>query len=297
MLPEEHPREQSGWETSLPEARSALESGNTRTAPALLKKAIEDAAQMADHCHNKLVDMGPSLFAKESFADWERFLKMLYNDSWRVYKTHGDVVIEDRGEDLQATFEALSETALSALGRLQDMIHVKKLSRGPRENAIKGLQKLVAQLEAVKAKLGPQSEILEAHETARIIVPQRIVDVPLVGRIAAGDREIIAEESIEDRFPLPKQLVGEGMLFMLKITGDSMIDAAITDGDWVVVRQQPTAENGEIVAAMIGENATVKTFKRSGSETWLLPQNPRHTAIPGNQATILGKVVAVLRRV
>jgi repressor LexA len=119
--------------------------------------------------------------------------------------------------------------------------------------------------------------------------------VPLVGRIAAGG-PVLAEQAIEDVFPLPREIVGEGELFLLKVTGDSMVDAAITDGDWVVVRQQPDADNGEIVAAMIDGEATVKTFKRKGGHIWLMPHNEAYDPIPGDDATVLGKVVAVLRR-
>ena len=128
------------------------------------------------------------------------------------------------------------------------------------------------------------------------ITSQEAAYVPLVGRIAAGG-PILAEQAIEDIFPLPRQLVGEGTLFLLKVVGDSMINAAIADGDWVVVRQQPVAENGDIVAAMIDGEATVKTFKRSAEHVWLMPHNPAYTPIPGDEAEILGKVVAVLRRV
>ena len=128
------------------------------------------------------------------------------------------------------------------------------------------------------------------------IASQEAAYVPLVGRIAAGG-PILAEESIEDIFPLPRQIVGEGNLFLLKVVGDSMINAAIADGDWVVVRQQPVAEIGDIVAAMIDGEATVKTFKRSADHIWLMPHNPAYTPIPGDEAEILGKVVAVLRRV
>jgi repressor LexA len=123
----------------------------------------------------------------------------------------------------------------------------------------------------------------------------RPVFVPVVGRIAAGG-PVLAEQVIEDMFPLPKEIVGEGSLFLLRVTGDSMIEAAITDGDWVVVRQQPSAENGEIVAAMIDGEATVKTFKRRDGHIWLLPHNPAYEPIPGDEATVLGRVVAVLRR-
>ncbi len=120
--------------------------------------------------------------------------------------------------------------------------------------------------------------------------------VPVVGRIAAGG-PILAEERVEDVFPLPKTLVGEGTLFLLEVSGDSMIDAAICSGDYVVVRQQPTAENGEIVAAMLDGEATVKTFQRKDGKVWLLPHNEQYDPIDGTHATILGKVTAVLRRV
>ncbi len=120
--------------------------------------------------------------------------------------------------------------------------------------------------------------------------------VPVLGRIAAGV-PIMAEETVEDVFPLPRQIVGEGQLFLLKVVGDSMIEAAICDGDWVVVRQQPTADNGDIVAAMLDNEATVKTFKRKDGHVWLMPHNAAFEPIDGDHATILGKVTAVLRRV
>ncbi len=122
------------------------------------------------------------------------------------------------------------------------------------------------------------------------------VNVPVMGRIAAGG-PILAEELVEDVFPLPRQIVGDGQLFLLKVVGESMIDAAICDGDWVVVRQQQVAENGEIVAAMIDGEATVKTFKRKDGHVWLLPHNPTFEPINGDDATVLGRVVAVLRSV
>nr|WP_051681695.1 transcriptional repressor LexA [Cellulomonas sp. HZM] len=118
--------------------------------------------------------------------------------------------------------------------------------------------------------------------------------VPVVGRIAAGG-PILAEQVVEDVFPLPRQLVGDGELFLLKVSGDSMIEAAICDGDWVVVRRQPVAENGEIVAAMIDGEATVKTLRRTDGHVWLLPQNSSYAPIPGDDAVVLGRVVSVLR--
>lgn len=120
--------------------------------------------------------------------------------------------------------------------------------------------------------------------------------VPLVGHIAAG-QAITAEQNVEEVFPLPRQLVGQGDLFMLKVKGESMIDAAICDGDWVVVRQQNDAVNGDIVAALLDDEATVKTFRQRDGHTWLLPQNSAYEPILGDHATVMGKVVAVLRSV
>ncbi len=120
--------------------------------------------------------------------------------------------------------------------------------------------------------------------------------VPLVGRIAAGV-PITADEQVDEIFPLPRRLVGKGDLFMLKVVGDSMVDAAICDGDWVVVRQQHDAVNGDIVAAMLDGEATVKVFKQRDGHTWLLPRNSSFEPIMGDDAEVLGKVVAVLRAV
>ena len=130
---------------------------------------------------------------------------------------------------------------------------------------------------------------------------QGMAPVPLVGRIAAG-RPILADESVEDIISLPKQLVGEGNLIMLRVVGESMVNAAITDGDWVVVRQESDIENGDIVAAMIesetsgDQEATVKTFKKVDGHVWLIPHNPAYAPILGDKAKIIGKVVSVLRR-
>ncbi|WP_245862722.1 transcriptional repressor LexA [Sanguibacter antarcticus] len=118
--------------------------------------------------------------------------------------------------------------------------------------------------------------------------------VPVVGRIAAGG-PVLAEQVVEDVFPLPRQLVGDGDLFLLRVVGDSMIDAAICDGDWVVVRRQPVAENGEIVAAMIDGEATIKSFRRVDGHVWLMPHNAAFSPISGDEATVLGRVVSVLR--
>ncbi len=118
--------------------------------------------------------------------------------------------------------------------------------------------------------------------------------VPLVGRIAAGG-PILAEQLVEEVFPLPAQLIGAGEHFVLRVVGESMIEAAICDGDWVVVRRQPTAENGDVVAAMIDGEATVKVLQRKDGHVKLLPRNPLFDPIDGDEATVLGRVTAVLR--
>lgn len=122
------------------------------------------------------------------------------------------------------------------------------------------------------------------------------VMVPLVGRIAAGG-PILAEQAVEAVFPLPKEIVGEGDLFLLRVKGDSMVDAAICDGDYVVVRAGRAADNGSIVAALLGDEATVKTLKRRDGHMWLMPHNAAYEPINADEALIMGTVVAVLRRV
>ena len=135
-------------------------------------------------------------------------------------------------------------------------------------------------------------------EPSNVLPMGESVSVPLLGRIAAGTG-LLAQESYEDTMTLPKQLVGSGELFMLEVKGDSMIDAAICEGDLVVVRQQKTAENGDIVAALINddEEATVKVFRQTDGKTWLLPRNSNYAPIDGDHATIMGKVVSVMRKV
>ena len=147
---------------------------------------------------------------------------------------------------------------------------------------------------------GADGEDGEAAPLPVFTCPDGAVFVPLVGRIAAGIPILPGQEVADESFPLPRQLVGEGTLFMLKVSGDSMINAAIADGDLVVVREQPEAQNGDIVAAEIDGvevEGTVKTYKRMDGHVWLMPHNPAYAPILGDQAIIRGKVVAVLRRV
>lgn len=146
------------------------------------------------------------------------------------------------------------------------------------------------------APLRPAGFVAPDPATPVQVMGRNTAFVPLVGRIAAGV-PLLAEQDVEDVFALPRRIVGDGELFLLQVVGESMIEAAICDGDWVVVRRQPVAENGEIVAAMIDGEATVKTFRRERNAIWLLPANPAFSPIDGAQAEILGRVVAVLRRV
>ena|SRR5689334_16286779 len=120
------------------------------------------------------------------------------------------------------------------------------------------------------------------------------VPVPLLGSIAAGV-PILADEHIEEVLTLPAELVGRGTLFALRVRGDSMIEAGISDGNVIVVRQQAVADNGDIVAALIDDEATVKVYRRRDGRVELVPRNPRYPVIPADDATILGRVVCVLR--
>ena len=163
-------------------------------------------------------------------------------------------------------------------------------------------------MEVVTADSSPSGRAAASGGSAHISSPDSpsipgvedgdAVAVPLVGRIAAGT-PILAEQDVTDVMALPRRLTGEGELFMLEVHGDSMIEAAICDGDWVVVRSQPDAANGEIVAAMIedvdGASATVKVLSRRDGHQWLLPRNSSYPPIDGDHATIMGKVVTVLR--
>ena len=155
-------------------------------------------------------------------------------------------------------------------------------------NRPRALEVVMPEDDADVVSLAPASHVPAVDD-------DRVVHVPLVGRIAAGG-PILADQQVEDVFALPRQLTGDGELFMLKVSGDSMIDAAICDGDWVVVRRQNDSENGDIVAALLDDEATVKTLRRRDGQVWLMPHNPAYTPIDGTHAKIMGKVVSVMRR-
>lgn len=171
------------------------------------------------------------------------------------------------------------------LGRLETMGYIRRDPKLPR--AIEVLDENGVGMHGSVSSSLPELPNFEVGD-------EDLVPVPLVGRIAAGG-PITAEQSVEDVLALPRQLVGSGKLFMLKVKGDSMIDAAICDGDWVVVREQHTADNGDIVAALLDDEATVKVFRQADGHTWLMPRNSNYEPIMGDRATVMGKVVSVLR--
>lgn len=172
-----------------------------------------------------------------------------------------------------------------------------------RMNANKGRAiEVVTPLQGDEATSATQPTQPETPATTATIIPfpesesvMQSHDVPLVGRIAAGV-PITADQHVDDVMRLPERLTGTGTLFMLEVHGDSMVDAAICDGDFVVVREQNTAVNGDIVAALLDDEATVKTFRKQDGHVWLMPHNPAYSPIDGTHAQIMGKVVTVLRK-
>lgn len=210
--------------------------------------------------------------------------------------THIKDSIEKRGypPSMREIGEAVGLTSSSSVAHQLKVLEEKGfLKRDP--NRPRALEVFLPEVMAARRSISGAEET-SYDETGVGDAAPAATYVPMVGRIAAGG-PILAEERVEDVFPLPKQLVGDGQLFLLEVSGDSMVDAAICNGDYVVIRQQPTAENGEIVAAMIDGEATVKTFQRKDGNVWLLPHNPAYDPIDGTNAQILGKVTAVLRRV
>lgn len=181
------------------------------------------------------------------------------------------------------------------LARLQELGYLKRVPGRPR--AMEVLRDSTGRLllnDSPAENSSSERDSVVDLQSYRAQSDSRISEIPVVGQIAAGG-PILAEQHVEDIMPLPRQLTGEGELFMLQVRGDSMIEAGIFEGDWVVVRRQNTAENGDIVAALLEDEATVKTLKRRDGHVWLLPQNRQYEPILGDESTIMGKVVTVLR--
>ncbi|MCH8559595.1 transcriptional repressor LexA [Nesterenkonia sp. LB17] len=181
------------------------------------------------------------------------------------------------------------------LARLQELGYLRRVPGRPRAMEVlrdsAGAPVLSEQAQEAESAARDAVVELQGYRTQS---DSRISEIPMVGQIAAGG-PILADQQVEDIMPLPRQLTGEGELFMLQVRGDSMIEAGIFEGDWVVVRRQNTAENGDIVAALLDDEATVKTLKRRDGHVWLLPQNRQYEPILGDESTIMGKVVTVLR--
>ncbi|HEU4363234.1 MAG TPA: transcriptional repressor LexA [Mycobacterium sp.] len=207
--------------------------------------------------------------------------------------------VTDRGypPSIREIGDAVGLTSTSSVAHqlrtLERKGYLRRDPNRPRAVDVRATSAGAASVEAA-APSGPRA-VSTGHLAGSDALPEPTF-VPVLGRIAAGG-PILAEEAVEDIFPLPRELVGDGELFLLKVVGESMVDAAICDGDWVVVRRQNVADNGDIVAAMIDGEATVKTFKRTRGQVWLMPHNPVFDPIPGNDAVVLGKVVTVLRKV
>jgi SOS regulatory protein LexA len=276
------------WRKSLNNARSALETGDAG-ARAKLVTALADAARMAELCHDKLFDMDPGKIADRTLEEWKDFLKILYNDVFKVYMKHIDLAPSRAEGALLTRFETIRDVALKASSGLKYMDAGESEQEG-REAEVVKLRDLMIQLRAAVTELQPAWRIQEAVEMAELVY------VPRVGRIAAGIPNL-AVHSIESYLPLPRELVGNGNNFyLLEVSGDSMIEAGISEGDLVVVHEQPEANSGEIVVAMIDGEATIKTFKFSDGKAWLVPHNPAFTSTPCDESTtIIGQVVAVLR--
>jgi repressor LexA len=209
---------------------------------------------------------------------------------------HIKEAIEKRGypPSMREIGEAVGLTSSSSVAHQLRVLEEKGfLKRDP--NRPRALEVFLPEVMAARRSLGAAEETqYDETDIGDTVTPATYV--PVLGRIAAGG-PILADERVEDVFPLPKQLVGEGTLFLLQVAGDSMVDAAICDGDYVVIRQEQTAENGDIVAALIDGEATVKTFQRKNGQLWLLPHNAAYDPIDGTNASILGIVTAVLRKV
>ena len=204
--------------------------------------------------------------------------------------------LEDRGypPSMREIGDAVGLTSSSSVSHQLKVLEQKGfIKRDP--NRPRAIEVFLPEVLAARRSIGAADESTYDETGIGDSVPAATY-VPVVGRIAAGG-PILAEERVEDVFPLPKSLVGDGTLFLLEVSGDSMIDAAICSGDYVVIRQQPTANNGDMVAARLDGEATVKTFKKKDGQVWLMPHNDAYDPIDGTHASILGIVTAVLRRV
>ncbi len=151
-------------------------------------------------------------------------------------------------------------------------------------------------LRILKDYKGDTTEQKTSTESKEFYSNKEMVNVPVIGKITAG-QPILAVENITDNFPIPLEFIGNSESFMLTVRGESMIEAGILDGDYILVKKQSTAENGEIVVALIDDEATVKTFYKEKNHIRLQPQNSTMSPIIVPNCQILGKVAGVFRKI
>lgn len=297
------PREQVSpgfdWEGDRRDAHTKIQSVSPEATSALAK-ALDSAFKMADLCQ-KAIARGPAAWQEESAPppSWVNFLEALSNDAEFFYPEHLSVLPKDLRESLLTRFNNIAVAALEAQTRITTM---PRPTPEASKKAVVNLRNLMKHLRAAERILAPlpEGEVTNlpgpgTREKPEIAALPEAARVPLVGRIAAGTPNI-AEQAVEDIFPLPRQVVGFGDLFVVQVYSHSMTGAGIMEGDWVVIRQQQDATNGDIVVAWVDGGATIKKYQISEGKVTLIAQNPIYDDIPGNRAIIMGKVVAVFRK-
>jgi len=287
--PAEQPDEPFVWETSLENALSAFRDRNARVTAKTLLKALDVSAEMASLCQDELINLSPRIIPDNTLKDWYKFLTKLWHDMPNTFADNADRAAPDDSGNLSRIFEDIGKAALAALMAVKYM-DAKDPEVG-RMHAVEELEKLRSELQAGRAEIEQLSRANEASEMLEEIGSAEVVQVRMLGRIAAGP-PITAVEYSEESLPLPK-----GSFFMVKVNDDSMVNIGILSGDFVFIRQQENAEDGQVVAARLDGEVTVKKLERSDGHVWLVPENPAHQKILGDNAVILGLVVAVLRRV
>jgi repressor LexA len=281
------------WNASLGQAYSAFTQAASETPAVALLRALHDAARMAALCRSEILRITPDAIPGDTLEDWYNFLALLHDYMPDVFARRIELIGPDSGPRLRGPLREIGAAALNSLMAMKYM-DAEGAPRIGRTRAIEQLRELQEALETAQEALEAERGVREPARTPKG-QEHGIVQAPILGHIAAG-QPIIAIQSNEETLALPTELVGYGNLFIVVVDGDSMANSSIVDGDLAVVREQPDAENGEIVAARLGDEVIVKTLKRSGGHVWLHPENPIYDDILGDNAAIMGKVVAILRR-
>jgi SOS regulatory protein LexA len=282
------------WKASLEEAYDVFTQRDSGMAAFALSKALDDAAHMAALCRHEILRISPDEIPGNTLGDWYDFLTTLQEYMPNVFARRIELIGRDGGSRLRGQLHEIEAAALNSLMKVKYM-DAEGTPRIGRTRALEELQVLHQALETAKETLDAKYMVRETARTPKGRQEHGIVQVPVHGHIAAG-QPIIAIQSSDETLALPTELVGYGDLFIVVVDGDSMANSSIIDGDLAVVREQPSAENGEIVAARLDDEVIVKTLKRSGGHVWLHPENQIYDDILGDNAVIMGKVVAILRR-